>query len=125
MRPGADRLNFFEGINAAAAFLDTFAQWIEIERLQSFFWFGLKPLVSDEELPVYEVNVGFDAAKAVFQCIEERTLVFIIVVRVAVNQCNDGMLPTRAANDLARFGVGVFAVLENLHSVDKNVANTG
>ena len=92
--------------------------------MQRFLRFGLKAFVSDEELTIHEVDVGFDTAKAVVQRIEQWAFVFIIIVGVAMDEWSDCLFPTRAVNDLARFGVGVFAILEHLDAVHKDVTNT-
>jgi hypothetical protein len=42
--------------------------------------------MSDEELAIHEVDIGFDTAEAAVQGVQQRAFVFVVIVGVAMNQ---------------------------------------
>ena len=74
------------GIDAPAVFLHPLAQGIEIEFFESAFRLDLAAHVRDEQLAIDEINVGFNAAKAVIERIEQWAFVLVIVVGMEAGQ---------------------------------------
>src|ERR1051325_2088547 len=59
-------------INAPAVFPGALAQGFEVKGLQRSLRFYLGEVVRHQQLALDQVNVCFNAAKALIQCIEER-----------------------------------------------------
>ena len=74
------------GINAAGVFLSALFERGEVKIVESAVRLEIASFVADQEFAVGKVNVGFDAAEAVVQSIEERAGVFVIVVSVGLEK---------------------------------------
>ena len=48
-------------------------------------------VMSDEELTVHEINIGFDAAESMIERIQERARVLIIIMRMGAGQRDSGL----------------------------------
>src|SRR5205085_11077907 len=61
-------------------------QGLEIKRLQRAPRPDFVSFVRHEKLAVDQVNISFDAAEAVVECVQERTFVFVVIVCVHTRQ---------------------------------------
>src|SRR3977135_4621 len=68
------------GKNPAPILFDTPTQRVEVKSLQRALRFNVFTIVGDQEFAVHEVNVRFDAAEAVLQCIVKRVDMFVIIM---------------------------------------------
>ncbi len=73
-------------INASAIFQNLCAQRLEIKFFQCEFRADIFQIVRDEQLPVGQMNVRLDAAKPMFERLEQRTFVFVVIVGVSAEQ---------------------------------------
>ena len=67
-------------INPTAMCVDALTKWFQVQCLKCSFRFHLAPVMGDEQLAFNLVNIRFDAAKTAFERIQERTLMFVVIV---------------------------------------------
>jgi hypothetical protein len=83
------------GIDAAAISARSVAERFKIKSFQGALGSGLHSIVSDEELTVDQVNVRFDATKAVVEGVQKRARMFVVVVCVGPAKwgCRSAVVP--------------------------------
>lgn len=74
------------GIDPAAVISDAFAEGGEVETFEGPVGAGLVRVMGYEECALNEVDIGFDAAEAVVEGIEERAVVFVVVMSVGLGE---------------------------------------
>jgi hypothetical protein len=84
------------GVDGAVVRGDPARQRLEVERLQGPVGLDLRQVVRDQELAADQPDVGLDAGETVVECIEERSLVLVVVVRVGLRQRPDARTVGRA-----------------------------
>lgn len=76
-------------IDAATVFHHSLAERIQVEILQRLPGAKIWSVMTDQQFSIHEVDVGFDAAKAMLQSILQRPLMAIIVMRMRSGQGDD------------------------------------
>lgn len=56
------------------------AEWVEVKGLKGAAGLNFVAVMSDEELTVDEVNIGFDAAESMIEGVEEWAIMFVIIM---------------------------------------------
>jgi hypothetical protein len=74
------------GIDSSAVAPRSFAQWVEVKRLQRSFQFHLAAVVRHQQITIDEPDIGLHAAKPAFERVEQRALVFVVVVGVGARE---------------------------------------
>jgi hypothetical protein len=95
VKPGPPRMH------GAGVGFHAVAQRVEVERLQGAIRFHLIAVMGDQQGAVDEPDVGLDRAEPVVQGVEERALVFVVVVGMGAWE-REWARPRRAARRRAR-----------------------
>jgi hypothetical protein len=74
------------GVDTAVMLFSAVAEGIEVELLEGAFGLGLVAVVGDEELSINEVDIGFHAAEAMVEGIEQGARVLIIVMGMGLGK---------------------------------------
>ena len=74
------------GVDVAGVVGDALFEGVEVEGLEGAVGAELAGVVGDEEVAGDEVDVGFDAAEAVVEGVEEGAGVFVVVVGVGAGE---------------------------------------
>ncbi len=79
-------------IHSPGVLPDALAQRVEVQTLQRPLGFEFRTGVGDEELAIYQEDVGFDAREPVRERIKQRTVVEIVVMGVGARERGGGLL---------------------------------
>ena len=74
------------GIDVPAVCFHALAQRVEVERPQRAARLHLEEVMRDKEPAIDEEYIGFDAAEAAVQGVQQRALVLVVVMGMGVDQ---------------------------------------